>query len=170
MTGKPNYRAVAQDDDPVGLDARLPEPATRFSTGDKVKTYLHSVFWVALAVLLLWRSKLFQVVSNGDERLRWPFLVCGMASTLTVIGIFTYLTVWLPMVKKQYRRDFNEFKPKHIQVATALMVAQFFLYCIALWPVYGFASPVLVGVTGMGALFSLNLLPSCPGGSKQQAE
>lgn len=99
-------------------------------------------------------------------------------------ALFLYLTVWVSCVKKEVIEDFNQSHPKTIMACVALSFAAY-LWCVlcspapwrpsrsqlpplppgsllvAMWPIWGFVSLVIIAVLVMGAVFLVGLLPGC---------
>jgi hypothetical protein len=74
------------------------------------------------------------------------------------VGIFFYLTVWMPYVLK-VTAPWDIYCPNMIPTATGLGAASSFLAMIAFWPVWGMLSPLFVVVLVIGLIFSAHFIP-----------
>jgi hypothetical protein len=71
-----------------------------------------------------------------------------------------YATLYLRHVLR-IRVPFEQYSPALVPVASAAGVTTFVAFLLGLWPAYGFLTPIVVGVLGMGAIFVWHFIPGC---------
>jgi hypothetical protein len=74
------------------------------------------------------------------------------------IGIFVYLTVWLPYILK-ITAPWDIYCPNMIPLATGLGVACAFFCMVAMWPVWGILTPLYTAILVIGFIFSAHFIP-----------
>ena len=107
-------------------------------------------------------------------------LLAALGCAGTVVACFLYLTVWVRGV----RGNKGDFSPAVIQTATLCAVLTWFLYVlviahacmangwltsicvvflvsmvVACWGIWGWLTPIIMGVLGVACIFSLNFVP-----------
>jgi hypothetical protein len=126
------------------------------------------VGWLAAASSVMYHgdstSSLLSLMMH-DPRPRSACLACAGVCALGATLIGSFLVYWLPLIRRDYR-DWEESAPWAIPTATALGVASFVSWLVAMWPVYGFLTlPVLILLFN-GFVVFLDLFPA--GGSSSQ--
>lgn len=144
---------------------------------ERISAKIHALVWVLVALTvvyftdlphLLFSDKINRYVTCWNESygiaklvdllcFRWAL---NLAVTLffTNVGIFLYLTVWLPYVLK-VTAPWEVYCPNMIPTATGLGVVSMILTMIAFWPVWGMLSPLIVIVLVIGFIFSAHFIP-----------
>jgi hypothetical protein len=99
----------------------------------------------AAATQLLPNRSLLQIVG----------LLFGIQTILVL-----YLTVYLPRVKGLTDSSAWEvYCPRIIPVMTVTGIVAIMLLIRAVWPVWGFLAPLILGIEAMGCLFALHFVP-----------
>jgi hypothetical protein len=89
-------------------------------------------------------------------------------SLLQIVGLLfgiqtilvLYLTVYLPRVKGLTDSSAWEvYCPRIIPVMTVTGIVAVMLLIRAVWPVWGFLAPLILGIEAMGCLFALHFVP-----------
>lgn len=132
-------------------------------TGEKTRwdvcVYVHSVGWIAAAAFITYFGKLPEVVQY-DVRVLRLVLYVGVAMTLVGMGVILYLAFYLPIVQRIPVDDAADYCPRVVYLGAGCGVGSYIAYIIALWPVWGLGTPIIVSVLAVAAVFSLNLIPS----------
>jgi hypothetical protein len=120
-----------------------------------------TVGWVIAAYFVARWTKFFSTVWSSPDLnrslLRVSFLGFGIVTALVL-----YLTVYLPKVKGLSDSSaWNVYCPRVIPTMVGLSVASYLIFLRALWPVWGFLSPLWSGVELMGILMASNFIPAC---------
>ena len=115
--------------------------------------------WVLAAFFVAKWTDFFSVVLTSDRPnrtlLRLAMIGIGINTSLVI-----YLTIYLPKVKKITDSSaWSVYCPRVIPTMTLVGIVSFLLSLRALWPVWGFLAPLVVGVELMGALFGLHFVP-----------
>lgn len=108
---------------------------------------LETFVWLASAVFIIYCGDLhsnFFTLLLRDERIKRTALNLGLLCVACNIGIFLYLSFWVKdMVKVDDRWDI--LAPAAIPTATVIGLLAFFLFCLALWPIWSFLTlPLLL--------------------------
>lgn len=173
------YRRVAQAE--TGEDESKKIRAER---ADRISAKLHALVWVLAAIGVIYFTDFFNLV-HSDKLNRLVFLdatlsilvdrfniTCTSKPRLflrfalnlaiicffTNVGIFLYLTVWLPLVLK-ITAPWDVYCPNMIPMSTGLGVAFSLLFIIAFWPVWGILTPLYVAILLIGLIFSAHFVP-----------
>lgn len=153
-------RVPSNGDDGVGDTSRqqriLQDQAARERRIGQISSKLHALLWVGLSVAVVMYTDIIHV-SLHDKRVRTFFLAIGIACNIAALIIFLYLVCWLSYIKRIDKWDVHS--PKAIPFATGCGVLSIIAYIIALWPIYGFLTPFLIGILTFGTIFSVILIP-----------
>jgi len=90
--------------------------------------------------------------------LRLAFVGVGIITTL-----FLYLTLYLPKIKGLPRNDpsvWNVYCPKVIPIMGITSIMTYLLLIRALWPIFGFLSPLISGTEIMGLVMVTHFIPA----------
>ena len=129
--------------------------------------YNITVVWVAVAYAITVYTKLFHTIIT-DERILRPTLYSA-TSLFTMNGILiVYLTVYLPFkfptsnihkVKASSPQFWEAYCPNVIPIMTVCGILGSLLLVRASYPVWGFLTPLILGVVALGLFFSLHFIP-----------
>eukprot|EP00622_Pseudochattonella_farcimen_P004096 FR739412.1.p1 GENE.FR739412.1~~FR739412.1.p1 ORF type:complete len:159 (+),score=18.25 FR739412.1:153-629(+) len=150
------YRRVATSEDPAVAEERK---RRRDAAVDQISTKIQAAFWVGLAGFVMYLTDLPKTVfENPDiDRLYLNIsIICLVINTC----LTAYLIVWLPHVLK-ITLTYEVYCPRVIPTMTVVGILFFFTTLKALWPVYGFLTPLIQLVMFMGFLFSTHFIPNC---------
>lgn len=79
---------------------------------------------------------------------------------ISVICMVIYLTIYLPKVKGLIDSSaWNVYCPKVVPSIIVISVTSFLLFIRAIWPVWGFFSPFVIGTQLMGAFMVTHFIP-----------
>ena len=119
----------------------------------------NTVGWVLAALLVARWTHFYSIIWMSDKPNRW-LLRIAMLGMGIIASLILYLTVYLPKVKKLSDSSaWNVYCPRVIPTMTIVGIVTLLLFIRALWPVWGFLSPLIFGTEVMGALMSLHFLP-----------
>ena len=124
--------------------------------------------WVVVAYAIIVYTKLFHTIMTDDRILR-PILYAAVTLLFAINGILiAYLTVYLPFkfptsnihkVKASSPQFWEAYCPNVIPIMTVCGILGSFLLVRACYPVWGFLTPLILGVVALGAFFSLHFIP-----------
>ena len=80
-----------------------------------------------------------------------------MGITINII-IIIYLTLYLPLIEKN-TIPWEVYCPNMIPTSTVIGIISFILFMIAVWPVYGMLTPLIVLIILLGLVFSTHFIP-----------
>eukprot|EP00899_Mesostigma_viride_P020695 jgi/Mesvir1/28627/Mv24188-RA.1 len=107
---------------------------------------LEALAWCLVATGVVyfgdWHRNLVDLIIHDPRISRRP-LWLGSVCVVLNLAIFLYLVLWLPRTKRE-QRDWTVAAPRAIPSATAagLLATVFFL--VALWPIYGLLTPIVL--------------------------
>lgn len=127
-------------------------------------TAYYTNFW---SVVLLLQDAEDESSKDATQTTTLQLLLPNRSLLLTVallLGIQTilvlYLTVYLPRVKGLTDSSAWEvYCPRVIPVMTVTGIVSILLLIRAVWPVWGFLAPLILGIQAMGCLFALHFVP-----------
>jgi hypothetical protein len=169
----PPYRRVPQNEDNA---ARSSSNTAQQSRSERISIKLHALLWVIVAYALASYTQLFHTLFTDERILRPSLYISLFAYTLNIILII-YLTIYLPykfptsdkyITSASSPQFWNAYCPSVIPIITASFVLGSTFLCRACFPIWGFFTPLLLGVVGLGIFFSLHFIPICGGGSVQE--
>jgi hypothetical protein len=120
---------------------------------------LIQVVWVMIALFVAKWTR-FVPVLMSDDRIVKPLLY----ASLVLLGINTifvlYLTLYLPNIKKITDSSaWDVYCPRVVPTMTACGILTGLMMIRSTWPVWGFLSPLILGVEALGCLFALHFVP-----------
>ncbi|CAB4002950.1 transmembrane 128-like [Paramuricea clavata] len=124
----------------------------------KSKTMLniHMVFWMVASMAVYYYTDFYMAIKI-DPRVYRLWLYIGCVLLLVNFTIAFYLIFWCSYHKKI--EDWDSHAPFAIPVATAAFIAGMICCVYALWPVWGYFTPLILFTLFMGVLFLLTLIP-----------
>ena len=150
------YEPVDQYEEQSELQRRLAAEQRRKDQISKISARIHALFWVVASFFTAKYSEVFTVAFH-DSRVYTIVLGLGIACTVVATIVFLYLSCYLSYIKRV--ESWEVASPKGIPTLTLFGSLAILLYTIALWPVYGFLTPVIVGVLTFGMIFFTVLVP-----------
>jgi hypothetical protein len=118
-----------------------------------------TVVWVAIAIAVAKFTRFFPILFH-DERIIRPLFY----ASLVLMGINTvlilYLVLYLPRIKGITDSSaWDVYCPRVVPTATfnGILIAMALIRSV--WPVWGFLSPLVLGVEAFGCLFALHFVP-----------
>lgn len=149
-----NRVVLSEDDDPVHNRNR--------NLRHRVRDKLTALAWVSAAGLLAWMAGVPQQILLHDNCKAIRPL---MHLFFTLLGINTvlllYLVLYLPKVKGLVDSSaWDVYCPRVIPSMSAVGVLSGLVLIRACWPVWGFLTPLILGVEALGALNLLHFVPS----------
>eukprot|EP00484_Ammonia_sp_Unknown_P016628 CAMPEP_0197040170 /NCGR_PEP_ID=MMETSP1384-20130603/16917_1 /TAXON_ID=29189 /ORGANISM="Ammonia sp." /LENGTH=172 /DNA_ID=CAMNT_0042470883 /DNA_START=74 /DNA_END=592 /DNA_ORIENTATION=- len=153
---------VDNDDDDEGLvlppRAMGHNPRAR-QIGGEISNYVHSIFWICLALFVVKYTDLIRVI-RLDDRVILPLVYIAGVSWCGVLALIIYLSFYLPCCKKLRVDDFNVTHPQHIQATLFLTVVSYISFVAAIWSIWGWLSLLIVGSVLMGLVMIPNFIPN----------
>ena len=129
-----------------------------------------SVAWVIAATIVAHYTHLFPNLYSDTTRILRPLLHISLFLFGINIILTIYLTLYLPYkfpVSKLHKIPastpafWEAYCPNVIPTMTGCGILGMLLLVRAVYPVYGMASPLVLGVVGLGMFFSLHFVPVC---------
>jgi len=115
--------------------------------------------WVLTAVLLAYFTDFFTVLISSPKANR-GLLQLVLICLLMNLTLVAYLTIYLPKVKGLTDSSaWPVYCPRVIPLIVIISFVAALLLIRATWPVWGFLSPLVLGIEMMGAIFSLHFIP-----------
>lgn len=163
------YRRVPQADPEVEESKKI-----RAERIERITAKIHAFFWILASIGIIYFTDLPNLVYSAeinryDDR---TSILCLYITTLFFryalnlavifivanIGIFLYLTVWLPLVLK-VTAPWDIYCPNMIPISTGLVVSSMILLMITFWPVWGLLAPLYITVMVIGLVFTAHFIP-----------
>jgi hypothetical protein len=120
---------------------------------------IHSIFWVLASVLTIYYSNFFYNIWE-NEKMNSLFFALSLIS----FGIFSSLTIYASFLVPSFD-DIEVTSPKLIPTATLFGFICFNSTLIAIWPVWGWYSPLMLVTMMMGYLMAGTFMPKGNTGS-----
>lgn len=131
----------------TATDTRL-NPRTRTEIiGNKI----HALIWIAAAVGICYCLDILNIILE-NEAISRPHLYLA-AICLGVNSVLTFYLCWIACV------PWDVYCPKVIPAMTGVGLLCAFLMIRAFWPVWGFLTPIILGIVTMGGIFSFHFIP-----------
>eukprot|EP00238_Polyblepharides_amylifera_P013440 CAMPEP_0196586424 /NCGR_PEP_ID=MMETSP1081-20130531/54229_1 /TAXON_ID=36882 /ORGANISM="Pyramimonas amylifera, Strain CCMP720" /LENGTH=188 /DNA_ID=CAMNT_0041908297 /DNA_START=246 /DNA_END=812 /DNA_ORIENTATION=+ len=126
-----------------------------------VRQKFEAFLWVAVALAILCYgdgNRNFFTMLLHNVRLERSYLHVGYALLGVNTCIFCYLALYLTVAKKQ--DNWEVVAPWAIPTATIIGLIMCLMFMLALWPVYGWFTPLVQFTLFMGMLLSNHFIPS----------
>ncbi len=117
---------------------------------------LESIVWVFLEILLLALMRPIPRVFT-DERVPRLYLTISLVAIGILTSIVLYYSLFLNLIKRD--AEYLDRSKFLFPVAAGCLVVGFFTSLKAIWPLYGFFTPVLLFVTFMSILHGSMFIP-----------
>jgi len=158
MRNRPIHENVAQAE-AWSQDARVEGGAIpRATRAQRANSILQSLGWLGAAAFIIYYSSMWRVITT-DSRVNSFFLQVGFVSMAAQALIFLYATVFLPFRVGRVD-DYMVSCPRAVYASIANGLLIWIAFVIALWPIWGFFTPVMLTIIGFAAILSPNLVPS----------
>ena len=149
-------------DPPKPPSASLPDSdddkyAKERPSSTRTNALLHSVIWLTAAAAITWYTQLVPTVLH-DSRIQSTALYAGAAALVVSLSAFFYLAFVVPR-SSPTSEDLYALSPASVHLSLSAGLMAYGCWCVALWPVYGFMSLVMLFVLAMAAVLSTNCLP-----------
>ncbi|KAL7441275.1 hypothetical protein ACHAXH_005347 [Discostella pseudostelligera] len=142
----------------------------RRTRSERISDKLAALAWVVAAIITAHYTNLFPALYSDTTRVIRPLLHLSLLlfgiNTLLII----YLTIYLPykfptsklhIVHASTPAFWEAYCPNVIPIMTGCGVLGMIVLVRAVYPVYGMASPLVLGVVGLGMFFGLHFIPVC---------
>ena len=147
------------DDDLLIPSGGLSSNSRAKRLGNEISNYVHSLFWIGLALFVIKYSDLIRVI-RLDDRVIFPLLCISGACWCGVLSLVIYLSFFLPCCKKQKVDDFNITHPQHIKATLFLTITSYVTFVISIWPIWGWLSILMAASILMGLIMIPNFIPN----------
>ena len=136
---------------------RLGREAKKKELMESIQTKIWAVLWTAAMIAVIYFSDFFMVLLSSDRVNRtWFNLSC------LCWGVdFSCLLYLMHLPYRGIDLEWNVYCPRVIPLATGAIVAGSFSLLMATWPVWGFMTPFILGIIGVGMLMSMHFVPAC---------
>jgi len=131
-------------------------------TGDRLTTKLLALVWVFVAYVTARWTHVYQVIIFGGDlhNANRPLLHVVAAGVGIQVVLAVYLLLYLPIFQKLNDSSvWPVYCPRVIPTATVTGIVTIILLIRAVWPVYGFLAPLVLGTQAMGWIFATTLIP-----------
>ena len=153
-----SHPAAPSGDEPRADDVLRPANRASNSLVERVSVKVHAVCWVVGAALLLTRGQVLDAAA--DPARSTPFFIYSfLACAAVLVTLMLYCVLWVRRVHGS-QWPLQVVAPGLVEVATLAGALALLSLVAGLWKEYGLLSPLVVGVLGMGALFSLHFVPN----------
>jgi hypothetical protein len=116
---------------------------------------LQAIFWIAVACLIVYKTNFFRQLWENDDINQF-----FMSLTLICLGLNVSLLFYVTAIRPMQGLDDNiENIPSLIPIMTIVGVCLPVFLILAIWPIWGFLSPIYVFIMTMGYIFVLTFLP-----------
>mmetsp|Transcript_7022 Transcript_7022/g.8748 ORF Transcript_7022/g.8748 Transcript_7022/m.8748 type:complete len:166 (-) Transcript_7022:199-696(-) len=159
------YRRVTSDDHNTDnrRDQFYQPPASSSSStksrAERISDKIQAFLWVCAATAVAHYTSTPQTLLSSPLINRPIFNVA-----VVLLGINTVLMMYLAVYLPRFRGIKNAsawevYCPRVIPIMTGVGIVASFLLIRATWPVWGFLSPLILGVEFLGFLFALHFVP-----------
>lgn len=173
----PPYRRVPQNEGNAARssssNAQSSSTSSSGSSEHMISIKLHALLWVIVAYALASYTQLLHTIYT-DERILRPSLYISLCAFALNVIMILYLTIYLPnkfpTSNNKYTTHastpqfWDAYCPSVIPIITASSVLGSLFLCRACYPIWGFFTPLLLGMVGLGIYFSLHFIPIFGGG------
>jgi len=152
------YRRVPQTASSAEAIAQKRKAAlARSKSAENVSNKIHALFWCLLGGFVLIKTDFLHVAFSDPKVNRLYFnLSLILLATNSVLGL--YLIIYLPYIAR-VTLPWDKYCPRVIPTITIVGTICFGTLIKALWPVWGFLTPLILTSIGMAAMFSLHFIP-----------
>ena len=120
-----------------------------------VSDNIQALFWIALAGLIVYKTNFFRQLWENED-INSVF----MSLTLICLGLNLTLLFYVTAIRPLQGLDDNiESIPALIPIMTVVGVLLPIFLIMAIWPIWGFLSPIYIFIMSMGYIFVLTFLP-----------
>jgi len=126
---------------------------------ERISDKFHALCWVIISGAVVYYTDFFNVFLHDEKIHRPTFLlsvVCLVINTILTL----YLTVYLPKIAR-VTAPWDVYCPRVIPTMTGIGCLCAVLLIRASYPVWGFLSPIILGIVFLGFLFGLHFIPWC---------
>jgi len=99
-----------------------------------------------------------KVLLSDENIIRPLFNAAIMLFSINTVLMF-YLAIYLPRFRGIDSSGYDAYCPRVVPTMTLLGVVCAFLLVRSTWPVWGFLSPLILGIVSLGGLFALHFVP-----------
>mmetsp|Transcript_24758 Transcript_24758/g.55768 ORF Transcript_24758/g.55768 Transcript_24758/m.55768 type:complete len:170 (+) Transcript_24758:145-654(+) len=165
MSNNVRYRRVSPNGN--GGDANGEEAKKRRAElVERISSKVQALFWVAGSIAAIYFTDLIRVLFE-DKRINRLFLNVAIVCLAVNTVIMIYLTAWVPYQERLLSRklgkpkklDWEVYCPRMIPTMTAFALVFFIAMTKAMWPVFGFLTPLILLLLFMGFVFTTHFIP-----------
>mmetsp|Transcript_8211 Transcript_8211/g.23354 ORF Transcript_8211/g.23354 Transcript_8211/m.23354 type:complete len:167 (-) Transcript_8211:189-689(-) len=161
-SGTVRYRRVATREDPDLEEQKK----RRDELVDKISTKIQAAAWVTGAGAMTYFTDLPRKLVE-DERVDRLFLNISIVCLMINCCLMAYLTIYVPFLERRMTKEQGQpvtlrweiYCPRMIPTMTVLGIAVLITGIQAIWPVFGWLSPLIVFLEFMGFVMSLHFIP-----------
>jgi uncharacterized membrane protein len=120
---------------------------------------MSTVVWVTIAIVVAKFTRFFPILLN-DDRIVKPLLYASLVLMGVNTVLMLYLVLYLPRVKGITDSSaWDVYCPRVVPTLTLNGILIAIALIRSIWPVWGFLSPLILGVEAFGCLFALHFVP-----------
>jgi hypothetical protein len=129
----------------------------RSKSAENVSNKIHAAFWVLLAIVVMSSTDFLRVCFKSELVNRLYFNISLALITVNcTIGL--YLCIYLPYIAR-VTLPWDKYCPRVIPTFTVITTVCGCTLLKALWPVWGFLTPLILTSVTLGGMFSLHFIP-----------
>jgi len=117
--------------------------------------YAQALFWIAVSCLIVYKTNFFRQLWENED-INQTFMSLALICLGLNVSLLLYITAIRPL---QGLDDNIESIPALIPVMTVVGILLPVFIVLAIWPIWGFLSPVYIFIMTMGYIFVLTFLP-----------
>ena len=137
-------------------ESRQKTAATELSdTWSYARTKIEALVWVAIFFFVFERTKIVKELFN-NPKINELFLMIFLFAFGINFAIILFVSIAIPCMG--YER-YEDYSPHITPLGSVIMAVGFFSLVIAIFPVYGFWSLLIVPILGMGFLMFAHFIP-----------
>jgi len=121
---------------------------------------IQNVIWIVAAIAVFYFTDL-PIAVLYDPRIYRTWLNIGIVLIGANLGIASYLIVYLSWIKKLNSDEWDVRHPAAIPIATACFAFGSICMTVALWPLWGWCTPLILFTELMAVVVVISLLPNC---------
>ena len=160
MSSRPRHgHAPPSSDEPRPSDPLRPANRASNELVARVQAKVHALVWMGAAALLLTKGEVLDAAAD-PTRSSPAFIAIALGCVGVALAIMLYCVLWVRRVHGS-QWPLQVVAPGMVEAATAAGLGALLSLIVGLWPAYGLLTPLVVGVLGLGGLFSLHFVPSC---------
>jgi hypothetical protein len=135
---------------------------------EKISDKLHAILFISLSYAVIQYTDTVSIVFTSTQIIRPLLYIAVVLMTINMI-LFLYLGVYIPKIKgidtdkfgKTNGELWSTYCPRVIPIMTLNGVLCSIVMTRCFWPVWGFFTPIILGIEFFGLIFVSQFIPWC---------